>query len=199
MPPCAEMRKQSVLTFLRPRPDFCPPEDATTLAALLPASVPSVALTVNASDHELDAIIETLNPAYLQLHGHETPQRVAEIKRRTKKPVIKAVAMSGPDDIKLAQAHESAADLLLFDAKPPKSLPDALPGGNAIPFDWSIIAGTSWTIPWLLAGGLSVDNVAKAVKETGATFVDVSSGVEIERGLKDPDLIIEFLHVVEQL
>ena len=185
--------------FYAPSPRYVTPDQAKGLAAGLPGSIDTVALVVDSDDHNLEIIAETLNPSIIQLHGAEPIERVQQVKALTGKPVMKAVAIAGPDDIERAHGYESAADLLLFDAKPPKSLPDALPGGNALAFDWSLIAKETWSVPWLLAGGLNAGNVAQAVRKTQATYVDVSSGVEATRGQKDPALILQFLDVVSRL
>jgi len=185
--------------FYPPSPRFVLPGEARELSAGLPDSVDRVALVVNADDTHIKLIDDTLNPSIFQLHGAESADRVREVKALTGKPVMKAVALGGPEDIDLAHGYESVADLLLFDAKPPKSLPDALPGGNALAFDWSLISEETWSLPWLLAGGLTAGNVTQAVRQTSATYVDVSSGVETERGQKDPALILEFLDIVSQL
>ena len=185
--------------FYAPSPRFLTPADAKALAVSLPKSIEIVALTVDASDDEIDLIATTLDPSIFQLHGAETKERVQDVKASTGKRVMKAISIANADDIALAHGYESTADLLLFDAKPPKSLPDALPGGNASTFDWSLIAAETWSTPWLLAGGLSAKNVEQAVRETTANYVDVSSGVETKRGQKDPALIVEFLDIVSKL
>ena len=185
--------------FYPPSPRFVPPEHARELSSDLPKSIDTVALIVNSDDTHIKMIADTLNPSIFQLHGTESIDRVRQVKALTGKPVMKAVPLAGPSDIDLAHGYESAADLLLFDAKPPKSLPNALPGGNALAFDWSLISEETWSVPWLLAGGLTAGNVTQAVHETKANYVDVSSGVEAERGQKDPALILEFLDIVSRL
>lgn len=169
------------------------PEQAALLAAPVPLSVQTVALTVDASDALLQTIIDTMGPAILQLHGHETPERVAEIRQRFGVPVMKVLSVAGPEDVAAAHAYEDIAELLMFDARPPKDMANALPGGNALRFDWTLLAGTSWKKPWLLAGGLTPDNVAEAIRISGAPGVDVSSGVEDAPGRKSIPLIQAFL------
>ncbi|MBU2090658.1 MAG: phosphoribosylanthranilate isomerase [Alphaproteobacteria bacterium] len=169
------------------------PEQAALLAAPVPLSVQTVALTVDASDALLQTIIDTMGPAILQLHGHETPERVAEIRQRFGVPVMKVLSVAGPEDVATAHAYEDIADRLMFDARPPKDMANALPGGNALRFDWTLLAGTSWKKPWLLAGGLTPDNVAEAIRISGAPGVDVSSGVEDAPGRKSIPLIQAFL------
>jgi phosphoribosylanthranilate isomerase len=127
----------------------------------------------------------------LQLHGRETPARVAEVRARHGLPVMKAAGLGGPDDLPALAAFEVVADQILVDAKPPKG--SVLPGGNGVAFDWRLIAGRRWTKPWMLAGGLTPQNVAEAVRLTGARQVDVASGVEASPGVKDAALIRAFV------
>ncbi len=134
----------------------------------------------------------------LQFHGDESPQRVAEARLRFGRRVMKAVAIAGPDDVRNAVNYETAADLLLFDAKPPSG-PDSLPGGNGLAFDWRLIADSSWRCPWMLSGGLTAELLSEAVRISGATCVDVSSGVETRPGEKDPDKIRAFLAAAHAL
>ena len=135
----------------------------------------------------------------LQLHGDETPRRVKDLRRRFGLPVMKAVKLASAADVAGADAYMAAADWLLFDAKPPPEMKGALPGGNAISFDWRLIAGRSWTRPWMLSGGLNIGNLAAAVAATGATTVDVSSGVEDSPGRKNPEKISAFLKLAASL
>jgi phosphoribosylanthranilate isomerase len=169
------------------------PEAAARLAASVPASVAKVALVVDADDSLIDAIAEALAPEILQLHGAETPERVEAIRARTGRKVMKAIAIATPADVERTRAYEAAADLLMLDAKPP---PGGLPGGNGLPFDWQLLKGARWTLPWLLAGGLTPENVAEAIRATGAERVDVSSGVEDRPGVKSPEKIRRFLAAV---
>jgi phosphoribosylanthranilate isomerase len=147
-----------------------------------------VALTADAMDDELRRIDEVVRPDFLQLHGTESPARVAAIRERFGKPVIKALAVAEAADIAAASAYET--DLLLFDAKAPAGA--ARPGGHGAAFDWQLLRGRSFSRPWLLAGGLSVENVARAIGASGAPGVDVSSGVETAPGRKSPELIRAF-------
>ncbi len=177
--------------FFPPSPRSIEPGRQATLASDVPAGVTKVALTVDAGDDWLAAIVADGAIDMLQFHGAEPPARVAEVKARHGLPVMKAVAISGPADVAVARSFETVADRLLFDAKPP---PDATrPGGNALAFDWRIIAGETWALPWMLAGGLDADNLAEAVASSGATMVDVSSGVEDRLGVKNVDTIRRFL------
>lgn len=166
---------------------------ATELARAVPPGVAKVALLVNPDDSLLDEITATMPVDMLQLHGSETPERVAEIRARTGLPVMKAVGIAGAGDLEKIEAYELVADQILVDAKPATG---DLPGGMGVPFDWTLIAGRHWQRPWMLAGGLTPQNVALAVKLTGARQVDVSSGVESAPGVKDEGLIRAFVEAV---
>lgn len=164
---------------------------AAELAALAPVGLCKVALTVNASDAELDAITSAVPLDMLQLHGTESPKRVAEVKSRYGLPVMKAIGIADAADLPQIDLYSPVADQLLIDAKPPKDA--ALPGGNGLAFDWRLLATRKyWQRPWMLAGGLTLDNVAEAIQMTGASQVDVSSGVEVAPGVKDTALIHSF-------
>ncbi len=166
-------------------------EQARALALEVPMGIAKVALVVNADNATLDAITAHVPLDMLQLHGSETPDRVAEIRARYGLPVMKAVGVADAADLAAIDAYSEVADQLLIDAKPPKEAD--LPGGNGLAFDWQLLAGRKyWTVPWMLAGGLTPDNVAEAVRLTGATQVDVSSGVEASPGVKDADRIAAF-------
>jgi len=164
---------------------------ARALALEVPVGVCKVALTVNASDAELAAILETVPIDMLQLHGSETPERVAEVKARFGLPVMKAVGVADASDLPAIRIYSRVADQLLIDAKPPKNAD--LPGGNGLSFDWRLIVDRKWVIPWMLAGGLDPENVAQAALLTGAQQVDVSSGVESAPGIKDNDRVAGFI------
>lgn len=179
--------------FYAKSPRFVTPAIARTLGQSVPKSISKVGLIVDASDDAIAGILNEAKLDMLQLHGHETPTRTAEIRARFGKPVIKAISLSEARDITAAQSYEAVADLLLFDAKPPSDLKGALPGGNGIPFDWSLLEGAQFKKPWLLAGGLSVSNLLQAVKETSAKAVDVSTGVEDQPGEKSISKIKELL------
>ena len=165
-------------------------EQAAALAVTVPVGIAKVALVVNASDAELDAIVEAVPLDMLQLHGAESVERVREVRARYGLPVMKAVGVADADDLPALDAYAMAADQLLIDAKPPKNAD--LPGGNGLSFDWRLIAGKSWPVPWMLAGGLTPDNAAEAVAMTGARQLDVSSGVEASVGVKDSELMTAF-------
>jgi phosphoribosylanthranilate isomerase len=166
---------------------------AAALALTVPRGVRKVGVFVDPTDALLAEVLRAVPLDVIQLHGTETPARVAEIRARTGKPVFKAVAIAGAEDVALAHTYEEAADFLLFDAKPPKSMPLALPGGNGLAFDWQLIAGETWKRGWILSGGLTPENVADAMERSGATFVDVSSGVEDRPGIKSPAKIEAFV------
>lgn len=163
---------------------------AAPLAADVPEGICKVALVVNADDAALDALLDAVPIDMLQLHGQETPERVAEVKARYGLPVMKAVGIADARDLPKLDAHAAVADQILVDAKPPKDA--VLPGGNGLAFDWRLIAGRRWPVPWMLAGGLTPDTVAEAIRMTGARQVDVSSGVESAPGVKDQALIAAF-------
>jgi phosphoribosylanthranilate isomerase len=165
--------------------------EAAGLATTVPPGVAKVALTVDADDAMLDALLAAVPIDMLQLHGHESPDRVGEVRARFGLPVMKAVGIAGEEDLPALDAFGRVADQLLVDAKPPKDVD--LPGGNGLAFDWRLIAGRRWPVPWMLAGGLTADNVAEAIRLTGARQVDVSSGVESTPAVKDPARIAEFL------
>jgi len=164
---------------------------ARELALAAPLGLAKVALVVNPSDAELDAITATVPLDMLQLHGRETPERVAEVKARYGLPVMKAVGIADGDDLPKLVNYFGVADQILVDAKPPEG--GELPGGNGLSFDWRLIAGRRWPCPWMLAGGLTPENVAEALKMTGAKQVDVSSGVEDAPGQKNAKLIQKFV------
>ena len=162
------------------------------LAALAaPPGLAKVALTVDADDATLDAIVEAVPLDMLQLHGAETPERVAEVRARYGLPVMKALGVADGDDFARLIDYSMAADQLLIDAKPPRAAP--LPGGNGLTFDWRLLIGRKWLRPWMLAGGLTSANVAEAIRLTGARQVDVSSGVESAPGVKDHTRIAAFV------
>lgn len=183
--------------FFSKSPRYVSTEQARALALVTPPGLAKVALVVNAGNSELDALTDTVPLDMLQLHGAESPERVAEVKERYGLPVMKAVGVATHADIDGLAAYEAVADQLLIDAKPPKDAPR--PGGNGLAFDWSLLRGRKyWTKPWMLAGGLTCENVGEAVRLTGARQVDVSSGIESAPGVKDSRLIAEFVSAAQQ-
>lgn len=183
--------------FFPPSPRSVTPDQAAALLPTLPDGVEAVALVVDPDNSLLDAIVGVPGISMVQLHGAETPTRVLEIKARTERPAMKAIKVSEESHLNAATAYLDVADMLLFDAMAPPELVNALPGGNAISFDWNILAGREWPLPWMLSGGLDPCNVAEAIQISGACAVDVSSGVESSPGVKDPDLIRAFLSAVK--
>ncbi len=159
--------------------------NAAEMARAVPDDITTVALTVDASNEMLDVLTKAVPLDMLQLHGHETPARVTEVKQRYGLPVMKAIGIASETDLTQIDFYSKVADQLLIDAKPPEGADR--PGGNAIAFDWRLIANRSWSVPWMLAGGLTPDNVAEAIRLTGASQIDVSSGVERAPGIKDAD------------
>lgn len=183
--------------FFPPSPRNVAPEAARRLAESVPAPVNKVGLVVDADDRTLDPVVNVAGVDMLQLHGRESPERVAKVRERFGLPVMKAVAIGTADDLAAARDYEEVVDYLLFDARPPKDA--TRPGGNALAFDWSLLAGEKWAVPWFLAGGLHAGNLAEAVKATGARLVDTSSGVEDAPGVKNLDKIEAFLKAARQL
>lgn len=183
--------------FFPASPRAVTPAEAQALMARVPEGVSKVALMVDPNDFKARSIGAQLPFDLVQLHGDESPARVAEIKAITGKPVMKAVGIAGADDIARAHEFEAVADRILLDAKAPEGAD--LPGGNALSFDWQLIQGETWKKPWMLAGGLNAENLRTAVKTSGASFVDVSSGVEDAPGRKSVDKIREFLALAASL
>jgi phosphoribosylanthranilate isomerase len=165
--------------------------EARLAAIAAPPGLAKVALTVDADDATLDAIVEAVPLDMLQLHGHESPDRVAQVRARYRLPVMKAIGLADESDLPAIFAFSTVADQILIDAKPPRGAD--LPGGNGLAFDWRLLAGRRWLRPWMLAGGLTAENVAEAVRLTGARQVDVSSGVESAPGVKDAARIAAFV------
>jgi phosphoribosylanthranilate isomerase len=166
---------------------------ARKLSALVGVRALKVALVVNADDARIESILDALSPDWLQLHGDEPPERVAEL-RRFGLPILKAIGVAQKSDLLRAAAYEGVADRVLFDAKPPKGA--ALPGGNGLTFDWTLIrdfGGSAARKDWLLSGGLDAANVGDAIRLTGAPGVDVSSGVENAPGQKSVEKILAFI------
>jgi len=177
--------------FFPKSPRAVTPTQAAALTAEVPVGVARVGLFVDPSDDLLREVLDHAALDVIQLHGHESAARVAEVKALTGLPVMKAVGLSGPADLPQLMDYGVTADMLLVDAKPPAGAD--LPGGNGLAFDWRLLVGRHWLRPWMLAGGLTPDNVAEAVRLTGAPVVDVSSGVERAPGVKDVALIRAFV------
>jgi len=177
--------------FFPKSPRAVSPDEARALAAGVPPGVAKVALVVDADDATLDEIVAKVPLDMLQLHGSESPARVAQVRERYGLPVMKAVGIATKDDIAAIDLYAGVADQLLIDAKAPKGAD--LPGGRGLPFDWELVVRKYWPCPWMLAGGLTPENVALAIQMTGAKQVDVSSGVESAPGVKDAELIRAFI------
>ena len=166
-------------------------ETARELALRVPPGVVKVALTVDEGMEFLARLTDAVPLDMLQLHGSETPEQVAAVKDRFGLPVMKVLGIGDAGDLAQIDRFAAVADQLLVDTKPPKGADR--PGGNAVAFDWSLVAGRRWAVPWMLAGGLTPDNVAQAIAQTGARQVDVASGVERAPGIKDAGLIADFV------
>ena len=177
--------------FFAKSPRHLTVDAARPLLLAVPEGLAKVALTVDADDAALDAIVAALPIDMLQLHGHESPERVAQVRARYGLPVMKAVGVADAGDLAAVFEYSLVADQVLIDAKPPKGA--AIPGGNGLAFDWRLLAGRRWLRPWMLAGGLTPENVAEAIRLTGARQVDVSSGVESAPGVKDAGRIAGFV------
>ncbi len=187
------------LVFYQPSPRAVTLETAAALAARVPKGVTKVGLIVDGDDAMIADILAAVPLDMLQLHGAETPARVSGIKSKFGIAAMKAVKIAQASDVEAASAYLDAADWLLFDAQPPADMAGALPGGNALAFEWSWLAGRDWSLPWMLAGGIDQGNVAEAVARSGAVQIDVSSGVEDAPGKKNPDKIRAFLATLASL
>lgn len=182
--------------FYPPSPRFVARETAKELALMLPTGVKAVGLFVDPLDADLEQVLGHVQMDMIQLHGSETRERVAEIKARFAMPVMKALAVSSAKDIENAAQYEAVADWVLFDAKAAEG---NLPGGTGKNFDWSLLQGKAFQTPWMLSGGLNADNVVEALSMLHPAAVDVSSGVESARGVKDPAKIRAFIEAVKGL
>lgn len=185
--------------FYPPSPRALRPGEAMALAASVPERVQKVGLFVDAKDEEIDRTLFMVKLDILQLHGDEGPDRVRDLKTRTGKKVMKVIKVSAPEHLRRVEPFLRIADWLMFDAKPPQGMVNALPGGNAVSFDWRLLSGRTWPLPWMLAGGLTAENVGEAVRLSGAQVVDTSSGVEDAPGRKSGEKIRAFLKTVSEL
>ncbi|MCO6180676.1 phosphoribosylanthranilate isomerase [Ciceribacter sp. RN22] len=182
--------------FFEKSPRNIEPDMAGTLADRVRGRVKIVAVTVDADTDELDEIVEQLKPDILQLHGNESPERLLMLKALYGLPIMKAFSIREPDDLKRIEPYIGIADRFLFDAKAPNG--SELPGGNGVPFDWRVLRTLDGSVDYMLSGGLNKDNVAEALRETGARGIDVSSGVECAPGVKDTAMIDEFFAAVKR-
>lgn len=179
------------VVFFEKSPRAVTPFRASELLQWVPEEVGRVGLFAEPDDSLLNAVMNQVRLDAFQLHGAESPERVEQVRLEFGMPVIKAIGVSDLADLEKAKAYAEVADWLMFDAKAPAGA--ERPGGNARPFDWSLLAGRNWPCPWFLAGGLTPSTVGEAVRLSGAKAVDVSSGVESAPGVKDPRLIAEFI------
>ncbi|WP_137128499.1 phosphoribosylanthranilate isomerase [Roseomonas sp. HF4] len=177
--------------FFPPSPRAIAPAEAAALSARHAGGPVRVGLFVDPTDDDIAATLATVPLGLIQLHGEETPARAAAIRARFGLPVMKAIGVAAAADLDVVDTFAPVVDRFLFDAKPPPGGP--LPGGNAQPFEWRLMAGRAIPRPWLLAGGLTAGNVAEAIRTAGAPGVDVSSGVERARGVKDGGLVRAFV------
>ncbi len=184
------------LVFYPKSPRAVDIEIATYLARYVPTGVRAVGLFVDPDDETLERTLSNVQLDMVQLHGHESPGRIAEIKHKFGIQVIKAISIENKHDLEQVPGYEVAADHIMFDAKPAD--PDSLPGGNGLTFDWNILKGMATKHPWFLAGGLTPDNVHEAIAHLSPDIVDVSSGVESAPGVKDAAKIAAFLDAVKQ-
>jgi len=188
---CAEAGARYIgFNFFPRSPRYLPPGQAAAVAAEVPMGIAKVGLVVNVTDAELDHLTQAVPIDMLQLHGAETPERVAQLKARYGLPIMKVVGIASAEDIAKIDHYTGVADQILIDAKAPKDA--TLPGGNGLSFDWTLLDGRRWSLPWMLAGGLTAANVGEAIRRTGATQVDVASGVEAAPGVKTAELIKAF-------
>jgi phosphoribosylanthranilate isomerase len=179
--------------FYPPSPRSLGIAQAAALVAGVPPSITRVGVFVDPDDALLDSVLAKMPLDMLQLHGSETPERAQAIKRRFGVKVMKAIKVAAEIDLQAAKDFLGVVDWLMFDAKAPKDMAHALPGGNALAFDWQLLRAKTWPLPWMLSGGLTVENLANAAMISRAEFVDVSSGVERKPGEKDPEKIRAFL------
>ncbi len=180
--------------FFPKSPRDIAPLEAANLREVAQNRAKVVAVTVDADDATLDAIVDAVKPDMLQLHGHETPERVRIVKERYGLPVMKAFAIREASDLEAITPYEGVADRFLFDAKPPKGAD--LPGGNGVSFDWSLLDALDEGVNYMLSGGLNAGNIAEALQKTSAPGIDISSGVERAPGEKDVRLIEEFFQAI---
>ncbi|TCT44662.1 phosphoribosylanthranilate isomerase [Martelella mediterranea] len=180
--------------FFGKSPRHVETDEAARLIEHVGGRAKTVAVTVNADNDYLEEIVFGAKPDMLQLHGKESVERVLTVKALFAKPVIKSFSIRTAEDLVVTEAYEGVADRVLFDAKPPEGA--VLPGGNGITFDWRLLAGMRDSIPYFLSGGLNAENVGEAIVKTGAPGLDISSGVEIAPGVKDPGRIDAFFDAV---
>ena len=184
--------------FYPPSPRNLTASAASSLTNRVPAGVKRVGLFVDPTDEMITTVLNQNVLDLIQLHGNEPPERVTEIKGITSLKVIKALKITEIRDLKYVSVYQGVAEWLMFDALAPKDMKGALPGGNALSFDWNILARANVPIPWILAGGLNYENVKEAMSTSGAKVVDVSSGVEKQPGVKCVEKIRSFIQAVKE-
>lgn len=187
------------LVFFEASPRSVTPELAADLVRLVPPGVKAVGVFVDPDNEYLEHVLSEVPLDIIQLHGKETPARIQDIRQSYNLPIMKAISVAEKEDLAQAGLYKHAANWFLFDAKPPKNVVAALPGGLGIPFDWTILRDTQFSLPWMLSGGLTPDNLSEAVEISRARFVDVSSGVEDSPGKKNPEKILRFLEAAQRL
>ena len=185
--------------FFPPSPRSLTPEFASSLMEERSDDFKVVAVVVNPSDKLLEEITNHLAPDIFQLHGSETAEDITNIKQKFNTKIIKAIKISKLEDFEEVSKFDKVADFMLFDAAAPENTTHSLPGGNGISFNWNWLSDASLKTPWFLSGGLNISNINEAIKITGATAVDVSSGVEDKAGIKNNKKIIEFMKTVRTL
>ena len=185
--------------FFPPSPRNLTIECAKNLIYRVPKHIKKVGLFVDPINSEIENVLSMADLDLIQLHGSESPARASEIKQHAGLPILKAIRVAEQGDLELAKDYYDVVDYLLFDSKVPADLPNALPGGNATSFDWKLLRHAEIPLPWMLAGGLIAENIKDAVQSSGANTIDVSSGVEIEPGIKDISLIKHFLDTAKTI
>ena len=184
--------------FYPPSPRSLTPKEAGYITSTISNHIKRVAVIVDARDDLINDIIQNLSPHILQLHGSETIHRIQEIKEKFKLPIMKAIKVANSDDIKSSQQYNDSSDFLLFDAKPPITCKNSLPGGNGISFDWTLLRSVKIEKPWFLSGGIHIGNVQEAIKTTGNRSIDISSGVENQFGVKSSKKIEMFMESIKE-
>jgi len=183
--------------FFHKSPRNITAKKAKELSDIIPPHIKKVGVFVDPTNEYLDDLFKLFKPDYIQCHGSETQERIYDIHMRYSLPVIKAISVRNSDDIVRGKAYSNVSDMVLFDARAPIDSP--IPGGNGIAFDWALLKKREFIVPWILSGGINIDNLEEAVKISGAKIVDVSSSIESAPGVKDSDLIAAFLKKVKTL
>jgi len=185
--------------FYPPSPRSVTPQEAGHAAFFSPNRIKRVGVFVDPNDELIMQVVENLCPHILQLHGGETPSRIGQIREKFNLPIMKAIKVASEKDIESIEQYNDCSDIFLFDAKPPLAAQNSLPGGNGISFDWSLLKSFKCEKPWFLSGGINLSNIKDALKVTGSTAVDVSSGVEDKPGEKNTQKIDRFMQKINEL